>query len=76
MVCDLWKSTYGNWPPTAGQSMVGASGNKPQTATAQKGQAAPTGWATTTIGAGECVVWNVDSNSTHQRVTVELQVTE
>ena len=76
MVVDLWKCTYGNWPATVGGTLVGASGNKPQTATAQKGQAAPTGWAGTTLAAGDIVVWNVDSNATHQRVTVELQVTE
>ncbi len=73
IVVDVWKDTYANYPPTDADSItasavptISASGDKSEDLTL-------TGW-TTAITAGDIIGFNVDSVTTHQRVTVELVV--
>lgn len=72
IVIDVWKDTYANFPPTVGDTMVGG-GNKPTISASIKGQAAPSGWTTVAIAAGEILRFNVDSVSTITRATIILK---
>ena len=72
-VIDIWEDTYANYPPVAGDSLVGA-GTKPSFSAAIKGRSAPSGWTTTDIVAGSTLRFNVDSASTVNRVTLSLKV--
>lgn len=72
IVVDIWKDTYGNFPPTVADTIT--AGAKPTIAGAQKYKDETlTGW-TTTITAGDVLAYNVDSVTTIQRVTVTLKV--
>jgi len=69
---DIWKDTYGNFPPTDGDSITG--GNEPAISSAQKYEDTTlSGW-TKTINAGDVLAFNVDSCSTITRVTIALKV--
>lgn len=70
-VIDVKRSTYGGFPTTS--SIVGA-GNKPTLSAAQKNQAAPSGWTSTSLAAGDILEFNVDSASTVQRLILSLRV--
>jgi hypothetical protein len=72
-VVDVKRATYTNFPTTA--SIVGGSGNKPTLSSAQKNQATPTSWTSTSIAAGDILEFNVDSATTVTRVTVSLELT-
>jgi hypothetical protein len=69
---DIWKSTYGGFPPTSGGAITGASipaivaGTKYQDSTL-------TGWDTT-IAAGNILRFNIDSCSAIKRCTISLAV--
>jgi hypothetical protein len=71
IVVDIWKDTYANFPPIAGDSITASA--KPTLVSASKYQDDTlTGW-TTSITAGDILRFNVNSASTVQRVTVALK---
>lgn len=70
IVVDVWKDTYGNFPPTVADTIAASA--KPTLASAQKNEDTTlTGW-TTAIAAGDYLGWNVDSAATVTRVTLQL----
>jgi hypothetical protein len=72
VVVDIWKDTYGNYPPTSGDSITGSA--KPTITSSNKGQSSTlTGW-TTTINAGETLRFNLDSVSTIQRLSINIKI--
>lgn len=72
MVIDIWKDSYGAFPPVVGDSITGST---PPTLSSQiKNQdTALTGW-TTAINAGDVLVFNVDSCSLITNATLSLKV--
>lgn len=69
---DLYKDTYGNFPPLVGDSIVGT--DKPTLAASDKAEStALTGW-TTSVSAGDVIGFTVDSAATVQRVTLVIEV--
>jgi len=71
VIIDVWKSTYSSYPPVLGGSITGSQ--KPTLSSANKNQNLnPNTW-TTTISAGDCLIFNVDSASTVTKV--ELTIT-
>jgi hypothetical protein len=74
IVIDVWKDSYGNYPPTVADTLIGA-GTKPTISASTKGQSSSmTGW-TTTLTAGDTLRFNVDSCATIKRVTLVLKCT-
>jgi hypothetical protein len=73
IVIDLWKDTYGNFPPTVADTIT-ASAKPTLSATTKAQSGVLTGW-TTSIAAGDTIRVNVDSITTCQRVTLALRVT-
>jgi hypothetical protein len=72
VVVDIWKSTYGGFPPTSGNNITGSA--KPTITSSNKGQSSTlTGW-TTTITAGDILRFNIDSVSTIQRLSINLKI--
>ncbi len=72
IVVDIWKDTYGNFPPTDADSITAAA--PPTISSAQKSQDSTlTGW-TKSIAAGDILAFNVDSCTTITRVTISLKV--
>lgn len=73
IVVDIWKDTYGNYPPTVADTITASA--KPTITTAVKSQDTTlTGW-TTAVTAGDSLRFNVDSATTVTRVTLVLTVT-
>jgi hypothetical protein len=73
IVVDIWKDTYGNYPPTVGDTITASA--KPTISGAVKSQDSTiTGW-TTSISANDTLRFNVDSVTTLTRVSVHLTVT-
>jgi len=73
IVVNVWKDTYANFAPTAGDKITASA--PPTISSASKSQDTTlTGW-TTSISAGDILRFNVDSVTTIQRVTVSLTVT-
>ncbi|MBA7691065.1 hypothetical protein ES703_99603 [subsurface metagenome] len=69
---DIWKDTYGNFPPTDADSICG--GNEPEISGAQKDKDTTlTGW-TKAVSEGDVIAFNVDSVTDIQRCTVTLHV--
>lgn len=74
IVVDIWKDTYGNFPPTDADSIT-ASAPPTITASGDKSRdTTMTAW-TTTIEAGSILAFNVDSVETIERLTLALKVT-
>lgn len=72
IVIDIWKDTYGNYPPTDADSIVGS--NPPTLSTAIKTtDTALTGW-TTSLAAGDVLGFSVDSCSIITFISLQLQV--
>lgn len=72
IVVDLWKDSYANFPPTGADSITASA--KPTISGATKAQDTTlTGW-TTSVAAGDIIRVNVDSVTSHQRVTLALTV--
>jgi hypothetical protein len=72
VVIDIWKDTYANFPPVVGDSIAGSE--KPTLSSAQKNQDLTlTTWTTTTVNAGDTLIFNVDSATTVTKVTVVLR---
>lgn len=73
-VVDVWKDTYANYPPVVGDSIAGSE--KPTLTAAAKNQDLTlTTWTTLSVAAGDTLVFNVDSASTVQKLTVVLRGT-
>jgi hypothetical protein len=73
IVIDVWSDTYGNYPPTAGDSITASA--PPTLASAAKSQDSTlTGWSST-IAAGSTLRFNVNSCSGIARVTLTLEGT-
>jgi hypothetical protein len=69
---DIWKTSFAAYPPTVTNTITG--GNKPIITSGTKGQLTTlTGW-TTSILAGDCLRFNVDSVTALNRVAVCLEV--
>ena len=71
-VVDVWKSTWGAFPPTVANTIAGTE--KPTLAAAQKAEDTTLSTWTTTVAAGDVFAFNVDSASTVTRVIVEVEV--
>jgi len=70
IVVDVWKDTYANFPPIAGDSIAGTE--KPTLSSVQKNQDTSLSTWTTTVTAGDVIAFNVDSASTVTRVTLVI----
>jgi hypothetical protein len=73
IVIDVWKDTYGNFPPVSGDSITGTE--KPTLSSQNKNQDLNLTTWTTSISAGEIIRFNVDSCSGIQKVTLSIQGT-
>lgn len=74
MRIDLWKDTYGNYPPVAADGMPGVAANRPQTVAVDKATGLPTAWTTKKIIAGDTIRVNVDTNDLAQRALLTVKV--
>lgn len=73
IVVDIWKDTYGNFPPLVADTITAAA--KPTIVAAQKAENTTlVGW-TTAVAEGDILAFNIDSISTVTRVEVELSIT-
>lgn len=73
VVVDIWKDTYGNYPPTVADTITASA--KPTITTAVKSQDNTlTGW-TTVITAGDTLRFNIDSATTITKLNLTLTVT-
>lgn len=71
IVVDIWKDSYGNFPPTVADTITASA--KPTISSADKYQdSALTGWDKT-ISAGDTLRFNVDSCATITRCLVILE---
>jgi hypothetical protein len=74
IVVDIWKDTFANYPPTVADSICGSA--KPTLSSAATSEDTTlTGW-TTSIAAGDVLLFNVDSAATVESVSVILKVTK
>ncbi len=72
VVFDVWLDTFGNYPPTVGDTITAAA--KPTLSGADSGEDSTlTGW-TTAVPAGSVLGFNIDSAATIERVTLELTI--
>lgn len=72
IVIDIWKETYGNYPPTNADSITAAA--PPTLSGAIKTtDTTLTGW-TTTISAGDVLAFNIDSVTAITQILVSLRV--
>jgi hypothetical protein len=71
-VVDIWKDTYGNYPPTLVDTITGAA--PPTLSSTQKATGGVSGWSPTAIGAGDTLRFQVVSASTVTRLTLTLTV--
>lgn len=69
---DIWKIDYSSYPPVAGNTITGSS-TPAITSDVKNSSSTLTGW-TTSISAGDCLRFNVDSVSTITRVTLALEL--
>jgi hypothetical protein len=74
IVVDVWKDTYANFPPVAGDVITASA--KPTIGSSTKGQSSTlTGW-TTALAAGDILAFNVNSVTGIFRCTLSLKVTK
>jgi hypothetical protein len=72
IVVDVWRDSYANYPPTAGDTITSSS--PPSISSSNKNSSATlTGW-NTTIAAGSTLRFNVNSVTAIRRVTLTLRV--
>jgi len=73
-VVDIWKDTYANYPPTDVDSITASA--VPTISASNKSQDSTlSGW-TTSVSAGDILVFNVDSCSTIEELSIILKVTK
>lgn len=71
-VVDIWKDTYANFPPTIADTITAAA--KPTISAAVKSENSTlTGW-TTSVAAGDILMFNVDSCSTITRLNLSIDL--
>lgn len=71
-IVDVWKDTYANFPPTVADSICGAA--KPTISGGIKYEDATlTGW-TTTVTAGDVIVFHLQSVSTFSLIFIQLDI--
>src|SRR5262249_48699124 len=70
-VVDIWKQVYASYPPTVTQTIT-ASALPTISATNKYTDSTLTGW-TTSIAAGDCIRYNLNSVSSITRITVLLK---
>lgn len=74
LVIDIWKDTYGNYPPTIADTITAAA--KPTLTAANKNSdTLLTGWIKS-VTAGDTLRFNIDSASIVQRATLVLSCTK
>jgi hypothetical protein len=72
VVIDVWKDTYGNYPPTNADSITASA--KPTVTSALKAQSSTlTGW-TTSLDTGQTLRINVDSVTSIKKLTLVLKI--
>ena len=70
---DIWSAPYATYPPTVANTIIGATGTKPNLAGSIKGQNTTlTNW-TTGVTAGNIIRFNLDSVTTQTRITLTVQ---
>jgi hypothetical protein len=70
---DIWKDSYGSFPPTDADTITASA--QPSLSTASASQDSTlTGW-TTSISADDILRFNVDSNDNAERITISLKYT-
>jgi hypothetical protein len=70
---DIWSAPYATYPPTIANTIIGATGTKPNLAGSIKGQNTTlTNW-TTGVTAGNIIRFNLDSVTTQTRITLTVQ---
>lgn len=72
LVVDIWKDTYANYPPTAADTICGS--NKPTLEDERTYEDTSVASWTTSITAGDCLRFNVDSSDTITWFQVLLKV--
>lgn len=72
IVVDIWKDTYANFPPTVADSICASA--KPTLSSATKSEDSTlTGW-TTSISAGDVLMFKIDSVSGLKSASLTLEV--
>ena len=72
IVVDIWKAAYGSYPPTVANTITAS--DIPTISTATKSQDSTlTGW-TTSISAGDCLRFNINSVTSIKRVLLALDL--
>lgn len=72
LVIDVWKDTYGNFPPTVADTITGSE--KPTLSSQQADQDLDLSTWTTSVAAGDVLAINVDSASTVEQATLSLRL--
>lgn len=72
IVIDVWRDTFGNFPPVVGDSIAGTE--KPTLSAAQTAQDLALSTWTTSLLKGDWLRFNVDSAATVLRVTLSLRL--
>jgi hypothetical protein len=73
IVVDIWNDTYANYPPTDADSITASAPPTISSSGVKSEDTTLTGWDPN-IAAGDILGYNVDSVTSHQRVTVALTV--
>jgi len=74
IVIDVWKDSYGNFPPTVADTIAGTE--KPTLSSAQKNQDLTLSTWTTGLLQGDVLGFNVDSVTTVTWIALALRVTK
>jgi len=74
IVIDVWKDTYGNYPPTVADSIAGTE--KPTLSSAQKNQDLSLSTWTSSVALGDIIAFNVDSASTITKANLSIRITK
>lgn len=72
IVIDVWKDTYGAFPPTVADTIAGSE--KPTLAGVQKNQDLTLPTWTILVAAGSILAFNIDSVATIKQVSLALRV--
>jgi hypothetical protein len=70
---DVWRDALGAYPPTAGDSMPGATTDRPQLVAALSARDLVTDWDRVIVEAGDVLRFNVDTNNNAARLAVALK---
>jgi len=73
VVIDVWKSSYASYPPVVGGTIAGSE--KPTLSSTDKNEDTNLTTWSTSIAAGDCLVFNIDSATTITKCMLSLQGT-